>query len=162
MKKPDNRDNWETPDPLFSWLDSRFSFNIDAAATKKNAKCSRYVTETENTLAKVFSSADRVFCNPPYSLDMEFAEYLYDAYQDHGTSSLLLLPVRCDRIWWNHLRTSPGVRIEYYTGRIHFSNAGKGAFMYNCNFIFGFPEVKTVDPIDAGQFNVGGKGSATT
>lgn len=157
----DPRDSWRTPPKLFEWLNERFRFTLDAAATAENTLLPKFITEEQNLLRQIFAGAERIFCNPPYSQDKEFAEHLYGEFLQFGTPSMLLLPVRTDRLWWNRLRKAPGVRVEFYTGRIHFSGAGKGAFMYNCNFIFGFDDVPLVDPIDAGQFNENGKGGAT-
>lgn len=166
------RDDWTTPQKLFDWLDGRFQFNIDAAANKKNAKCSKFFSAKNSFLTNhsVVSTdtidldlGARIFCNPPYSLDREFAEVCYGLYQEFDIPSVLLLPVRSDRIWYNKLLNAKGVRSEPYTGRIHFGGSGKGAFMYNINVIIGFWDVKkTYKYIDAGQFNEGGKGSAKT
>lgn len=154
------RTDWETPPNLFKWLHKRFDFTLDAAASKKNALLPDYLTEEDNTLSYEFDRKERIFCNPPYDQDKEFAEHLFSQFELFGTQSVLLLPVRCDRVWWNRLRVSEGVRIEFYTGRIHFGGSNNGAFMYNCNFIFGFPKVPLVDPIDAGMFNKDFRGRA--
>lgn len=160
-KKPADRDDWQTTSALFTWLHSRFDFNIDAAACKESALLTQYLSKEEDTLSIFRPNPNwRVFCNPPYSLVKEFTEHLWLWWYNYGVPSVILSPVRSDRIWWNHFRTTPGVRTEFYTGRIHFSNAGKGAFMYNMNFIFGYPEVEHEDPIDASIFNVGCRGGA--
>lgn len=158
------RDDWTTPQKLFNWLDSRFRFNLDAAASKKSTKCEQYYNARENFLAERSKPASfaRIFCNPPYSLDKEFAEKCHQLYLDYGISSLLLLPVRSDRVWYQELLHSKNVRDEPYTGRIHFGGSGKGAFMYNINVIIGFKETPTLKYIDAGEFNDKGRGSATT
>jgi site-specific DNA-methyltransferase (adenine-specific) len=162
-------DNWTTPQPLYDWLHERCNFNVDAAASKKNTKCKRFYSKENsfldipidklgNHLVKIKA---RIFCNPPYSLDMEFAQRLRYLAATYSIPSYILLPQRCDRIWFQQFRNSKIVKEEPFTGRIHFGNAGKGAFMYSVGMFVGFKDVKVRKWIDAGQFNEGGKGGAT-
>jgi len=90
----------------------------------------------------------------------EFVETLLALNLNYGIPAYILLPQRCDRIWFQDLLHTKGVRDEPFTGRIHFGNAKAGAFMYNLGVILGFKEVKLLPYLDAGQFNKGGKGSA--
>lgn len=160
------RDDWETPKKLFNYLDGRFDFNIDAAASKENKLCRKFYSQEKSLfnagkeITKRTNS--RIFCNPPYSMAKEFSEFCFLLYKLYQIPSYLLLPVRSDRVWYQQLLNSPHVRDEPYTGRIHFGGSGKGAFMYNIGVVIGFKEVKTEKYIDAGQFNDGGKGSAGT
>lgn len=162
--KPLDRNEWQTPIRLFDWLHHgrQFNFTHDAAATDKNACCSEYNTKERSLFDELPAPNSRIFCNPPYDQARKFAEYIYEFCRNGDHQALLLLPVRSDRVWWNELKNAPGVRHEFYTGRIHFSGAGTGAFMYNVNFIFGFDEIESRPYIDAGQFNEGGKGGART
>lgn len=57
---------------------------------------------------------------------------------------------------------SPGVRTCYLTGRVHFGGSGKGAFMYNVLFIYGFKDIHFPVWISAGDFNDEGRGAART
>lgn len=45
-----NSDEWETPQDLFDQLDAEFHFDIDACATKDNAKCENFWTKEDNAL----------------------------------------------------------------------------------------------------------------
>lgn len=56
---------WSTPQDVFDKLNTEFSFTLDPAATKNNAKCARFYTEKEDGLAQDWKG-ERVFCNPPY------------------------------------------------------------------------------------------------
>lgn len=40
---------WETPQKLFDKLNAIFNFEIDLAATNKNAKCNKYYTIDDNS-----------------------------------------------------------------------------------------------------------------
>ncbi len=158
-------DNWTTPPLLFKYLNEKCKFNIDAAASAKNTKCKKFFSKKDSFLK--FAPYDarkhwRIFCNPPYSLDRDFAERCYEMYCESGTQSVLLLPTRSDRIWYNRFRNAQDVREIPFTGRIHFGNAKGGAFMYSVLFVIGFKLLKFPKWLDAGQFNKGNKGSATT
>ncbi len=160
-------DEWTTPKPLVEYLHKRFKFNVDAAATAKNNCFEEYFSKKRSFLSwgeKELSRFDgaSVWCNPPYSMAKEFAEECLKLYVHYGVSSYLLLPVRSDRLWYQQLLHSQHVRDEPFTGRIHFGKAKGSAFMYNIGVVIGFKATPTVEFIDAGQFNVKGRGSATS
>lgn len=46
------KQDWCTPKEFFDVLDAEFHFTLDAAATKKNAKCSAYFTPEDDALKK--------------------------------------------------------------------------------------------------------------
>lgn len=165
--KPIDRDLWETPDSLFEFLHNRFNFTIDAAANEENKKLERYTSDalSDPTYYQEYQQVshdeyeiigvDRVFCNPPYSKCREFVTFFQKLWDGYRVPSLLLIPVRSDRLWWNDARKYPDCRFEFYTGRLKFSESKTSAFMYSMNLIFGFEEVEAVDPIDASLFGGG-------
>lgn len=134
-----SNDNWTTPDWLFRYLNSRFHFALDAAATKENAKCKRFYDEQSNGLESPWDSFGWTFCNPPYS---EVGEWVHKAFEEflvYSRRSLLLVPVRSDQTWWHEIVINPeGVcDVEWYLGRISFGNSKGSAWMYNVNLVFG-------------------------
>lgn len=162
-------DEWTTPPKLYDWLHKKCKFNVDAAATEKNTKCKKFFSKKNSFLecaSKEAKASWRIFVNPPYSMDSLFANLCYFLYKysgiHSGIPSVILLPVRSDRIWYNRLSNLSGVRVIPFTGRIHFGNAKGGAFMYSVLFVIGFKDVDFPKYLDAGQFNKNGKGSATT
>lgn len=46
------KQDWCTPKEFFDVLDAEFHFTLDAAAKKKNAKCSAYFTPEDDALKK--------------------------------------------------------------------------------------------------------------
>lgn len=56
---------WETPAWLFEALNRVFSFSLDAAASRENAKCKKYYTLSQSGLTNPWS--DITFCNPPFN-----------------------------------------------------------------------------------------------
>ena len=63
------REDWGTPQWLFSVLDSIFHFEIDLAANECNAKCNSYISEDYNffKVYKTLKGSPWKWCNPPYS-----------------------------------------------------------------------------------------------
>ena len=63
-----NKGVWPTPDWLFAPLHARHRFDLDAAASKSNAKCRRFFSEQQNALTRAWKA--RCFWNnPPYGCE---------------------------------------------------------------------------------------------
>jgi phage N-6-adenine-methyltransferase len=86
-------DIYETPGPLFAWLNAKFGpFEWDVAASKHNAKCAKYLTESDNALALPW--VGRWFCNPPYS-EIASKGWIEKARTESAKHpGIMLLPVR--------------------------------------------------------------------
>lgn len=153
------RDDWETPQKLFDYLDSVFDFTLDAAASKENAKCDKYYDERADGLTKPWDRS--TFCNPPYSKDREFAVKADIEWRTVANCSCLVLPVRSDRLWFQRLLHVGNVKTCWITGRLHFGGSDKAAFMYSILFYW-HPEQVLPLYMQAGQFNDSGKGDART
>lgn len=94
-KTPVNeRDEWRTPPWLFEWLDDRFDFHIDLAATPENALCSSFRTKGHSALEETwheFDHATRGWCNPPYSnIDPWVEKAIHE--QQHGFLTVMVFP----------------------------------------------------------------------
>ncbi|MDU2110007.1 MAG: DNA N-6-adenine-methyltransferase [Peptoniphilus lacydonensis] len=44
------KDDWETPQKLFDELNEKYQFDIDVAASARNAKLPKYFTKEDNAL----------------------------------------------------------------------------------------------------------------
>lgn len=136
------KDDWGTPPEIFNPLNAEFSFQLDAAATLFNRKCSNYfgpdhlIAERRDGLAQEWSSfAGPVWVNPPYSRGLQ-AEFVWKAEEQRlrGVTSVMLLPARTDTrafhgvIWdrFSH-RPHPGIEVRFLKGRIKFVGAPAGA-----------------------------------
>ena len=69
-----SRDEWQTPDSLFSRLNKQYSFSFDCCATKENAKCLGYSSD--------FLSVERVdgcpsWMNLPFSKASAMFEHFF-------------------------------------------------------------------------------------
>src|SRR5271170_7967609 len=86
-----NNDSWETPWELYNLLDTLFHFELDAAATKENAKCKNFYTIQDNGLFQLWKKAS--FCNPPFS---NVDQWVKKAWQEskRGNTCVILIPAR--------------------------------------------------------------------
>jgi len=106
-------DEYSTPRPLFDALLQRYGpFDLDAAATKRNAKCGLYFTKKHNALVvsaqhgwgKMCVAPPRVWLNPPYSRGM-LEKFLRASRREvvDGSSGLVccLVPGHTAEGWWH-------------------------------------------------------------
>ena len=52
--------DWCTPQDFFNELDAEFHFTLDAGATDKSAKCSKYYTPEADGLKSSWGGGDRI------------------------------------------------------------------------------------------------------
>ncbi len=111
-----------TPQDFFEYLNKEFSFVLDAAATKKSAKCQMYYTPETDGLESPWNIADgAVFCNPPYG--REIGKWVRKAYEEaqRGTTVVLLIPARTDTTYF-HEYIYGKAEIRFVRGRLHFTD----------------------------------------
>lgn len=53
-------DEWTTPDDFFKELDKEFNFNLDAAASDENHKCSNYFTMQQDGLTQKWGGVSSI------------------------------------------------------------------------------------------------------
>jgi hypothetical protein len=116
-------DDRETPPCVWVPLDAEFRFTLDAAASVTNHKCPRYCTLGGYYIGKQLIreaggdgltlpwSAERVWCNPPYSGLRPWVERAWD--ENAAEAVVLLLPNnRSEQPFWQRLiepyRDRPG------------------------------------------------------
>lgn len=101
---------WETPADIYGFLQGWFlpageSFDLDAAATKENAKCKRYYDREQNGLLHPWNG--NVFVNPPYGRGKLTEKWVRKAMKemDAGNPEVIvaLLPSRTDTVWFHEL-----------------------------------------------------------
>lgn len=127
-----DKDEWETPRPLFDLLDSEFNFTVDVCALPENAKCSAYFTPEDNGLAQQWRGA--CWMNPPYG--NEIGKWVRKAYRSamSGATVVCLVPARTDtRWWWNYCIKG---EVRFLKGRLKFGNAENSAPFPSAVIIF--------------------------
>jgi phage N-6-adenine-methyltransferase len=121
------RHDWRTPRSLFDKLDEEFRFGLDAAASSGNALCSRYLSESDNSLE--FGWGDlgvtSVWLNPPYGRGIHL--WVSKAIEEsrRGMVVVMLLFACTDTKWWIDIwRHSSEIR--FISGRLKFLNPEGG------------------------------------
>lgn len=126
------RDCAGTPDTLFSKLAKRFSFDLDACATRENAKCKLYYSPKEDGLVQSWIGDGWTYCNPPYSNIEPWVNKAIQSARD-GASSVLLLPNDTSTAWFRRCYDSAseiwfliGPRVQFVApkGLTYSTNTG--------------------------------------
>lgn len=131
------KDDWETPDDLFSLYDGNFHFVLDAAANADNHKCDRWYGPDgvhSDALAVNWPLEEgNIWLNPPYSrgLQSQFVEralsqcYLQGDRSNHHV--VCLLPARTDTKLFHDVILASGAKVEFLRGRIKFKGGSSCA-----------------------------------
>ena len=121
-------DDWYTPQYIIDDVCEVYGlgwFELDACASKENAKADTFYTKEENGLSKDWSQYDSVWCNPPYG--KEIGKWIKKAYEESmkGAWVCMLIPSRTDTKWW-HDYVMKG-DITFIKGRIKFGGSKNSA-----------------------------------
>lgn len=128
-----NSDEWATPKWLFEWLNKRFHFTVDAAATREN---SLYEDCFTNGLEASWKG-ERVFVNPPYSNILAWMQKCANEASNGCELICALVPVRTDTRWWHNYVQSADL-VHFIKGRLKFGDgAGTAPFPSALLFWFG-------------------------
>lgn len=106
------KDSWQTPLWLFDALDLEFGFWLDAAASKSNALCAKYLTEEDNALGCEWKSAGAIWCNPPYSKIGPWVTKAAEQSERQVQTVVMLVPEDMSVGWFSDaLKTVDEVRV---------------------------------------------------
>lgn len=118
------KDEWQTPLWLYLLLDNEFKFNLDAAATPKNALCQDYFCDhrkypTALGDGLISSWWGNVFVNPPYSQLKKWVEKSYiEVQKGNANNVVMLVAARTDtQAWWKYIRFG---EVRFLPGRIKY------------------------------------------
>lgn len=115
-------DTWETPDYFFNLLNQEFHFTLDAAASKKNAKCDKFFDKKSNGLIQNWEG-ETVFVNPPFGYIEEWVLKCYEEGKKEKTTVVLIIPSRTDTAYW-HDFIMEASEIRFCKGRVNFWRNG--------------------------------------
>lgn len=125
-----DKQDWETPQQLFSKLNEKYHFNWDLAANDVNHKCDHYITPEQDSLQVDWSLLDGwLFLNPPYGRDMKkwIRKAYLSAIAKKNGGIVLVIPSRTGTSYW-HDYIFGKAEIEFLRGRLHFEfNGNPGA-----------------------------------
>lgn len=128
-------DNWETPHDLFDRYNSRYHFNLDAAASEDNKKCDKFFSVADDGLSQDWSGCN-VWMNPPYGREIgRWVQKAYEESQKPNTIVVCLLPARVDTRWF-HDYCSKG-EITFLKGRLKFGHSKNSAPFPSMIVVFG-------------------------
>ncbi len=118
--------DWATPESFYDLLNEAFGpFALDAAASRKNAKCSVYFNRKDNALEQPWKGA--VFCNPPYGRGID--EWIWKGFgesmQFYNDLVVMLLPARTDLKVFHDCILPCAAAVLFVRGRIQFKLPGK-------------------------------------
>lgn len=112
--------DWCTPQPFFDELNKEFHFNLDAAATAKNAKCEQFFTPETDGLSKSWGGYN-VFCNPPYGRALgQWVAKGYEESQKPNTVVVMLIPARTDTAYFHDYIFGKADEVRFLRGRLKF------------------------------------------
>jgi len=111
------RDDWMTPPALFTPLNERFGFTIDAAASSGNHLLPRFWNAEDDAISKDWSG-ERVFCNPPFSLKGRFAQKA--ATSDAVVVAMVLPALGLEQKWVHDWVIPYASEIIVLRGRVRF------------------------------------------
>ena len=114
---------WATPQNFFDELNQEFKFTLDPCATKQNAKCSKYYTQTDNGLSESWDN-ETVFCNPPYG--REIKHWVKKASEAVGGVVVMLVPARTDTSYFHDYIYNKS-EIRFIRGRLKFGDSKNSA-----------------------------------
>jgi phage N-6-adenine-methyltransferase len=116
-------DNWGTPPEFFNICNEEFNYELDAAASKENTLCPRYIDEQMNALVTPWD-AKSVWCNPPYSMLPAFIKRGYEQHVEHKNLVTVLVPAYTDPKYWSDY-VMKAHEIRFLKGRLQYLENGK-------------------------------------
>jgi site-specific DNA-methyltransferase (adenine-specific) len=140
------RDDWATAQLFYERLDEEFIFDLDAAASARNAKCPRFLTLQENALVCTWPGLS-TFINPPYGrggVGKWFRKMELEIEQGEPETIVSLTAARTDTRWFSDIVWPKADEVRFVKGRIIFELDGEP--LWNATF----PALVTVfrkDPI---------------
>ena len=131
-------DDWATPQEFFDQVASVYGpFDLDVCASPENAKCDRFLTKDDDSLAQAW--AGRCWMNPPYGRKIgRWVEKAVSEMQRGGVTVVCLLPARTDTAWW-HKWVIPHGHIEFIQGRLKFGGGVNSAPFPSALVVFSAP-----------------------
>jgi site-specific DNA-methyltransferase (adenine-specific) len=120
---------WTTPPDFFAHLNRLFGpFTLDAAASRENACCPKFLDKKIDALSVNWPGV--VYLNPPYGREIglwiEKARWEAHAYAGRATRVVCLVPARTDTKWW-HEHIVLANMVLFLRGRLKFGGAATSA-----------------------------------
>ena len=120
----DPHQEWETQNNFFDLVNKEFKFQLDAAATKENTKCGRFITPQTDALkcdTWISRSVRRVWLNPGFGDLGPWMERAYYEAQKHEEAIVVVMSIISSSAnWWmdwaikaSEIRLIGGKRLQF-------------------------------------------------
>lgn len=116
------KDLWQTPKFLFDYYDKRFGFTCDVAASKENALCDNFISESEDSLDYDVDWGVSNWLNPPFSKIEPWIAKAVTRMIAHDDLTVMLLPADTS-VKWFKLAFENCTECHFISGRLSFINA---------------------------------------
>lgn len=129
-----NTDEWATPVELFEFLNEKFNFTIDLAATRENALVQQYMDKEIDALKQTWKGQTG-FLNYPFSLGYRFVEKAWiEVFGDCDLSTkvVMLAPVRTSNKEWARFILPSASEITFIDGRLKYGGCTNSAPFPSC------------------------------
>ena len=142
------RQDWPTPDDLFSQINNEFGFTLDVAASAENAKCTNFIDKDADAMV-VDWGRNVCWLNPPYGASGKYTlkRWVERAQEqaNKGATVVMLIPARTNTEWF-HTICLAKCEVRFLRGRPKFGNATHGLPQPLCLIIMRPP---MIDPARA-------------
>lgn len=121
------KQQWETPDELFDYLNLIYNFDLDLAGDSTNTKCKKFYSKEDNALSKEWKGV--CWLNPPYgekkSKLSDWIKKSFDESNKKNCMVVMLIPARTNTNWW-HDYCMKSEEVLFIKGRPKFKGCVHG------------------------------------
>jgi len=120
---------YETPKEIFNPLKEEFDLQLDVCASKLNHKLDNYFTKEQDALTKNWNGFGNFWMNPPFGRQIK--NWVIKAYEESqkGVTGVLILPVRCNTLWWHKYIIDTKAEVRFLKGEIKFNDCERGLWL---------------------------------
>jgi len=116
------RQDWETPESIFSPLNDEFGFTLDVCASVLNKKCKLFYSIEDDGFNKEWVGS--CWMNPPFGEQGKWVKKAYDESKKDNCLVVALLPARTNTVWWH--KYCKDAEVRFILGRPKFVGAKYG------------------------------------
>lgn len=119
---------YETPNEIFEPLQKEFDLQLDVCATHENHKCKKFMTKEIDGLKQAWN--ENFWMNPPFGREIKkWVQRAYEQSEKHNVTGVLLLPVRCNTLWWHKYIIDTKAEVRFLKGEIKFNDCERGLWL---------------------------------
>lgn len=126
-----DKDSLQTPQFIFDWLNEKYKFHVDLAASKSNHLCEIWSDNSLSDRSWAFEYGRNGFCNPPYSNIDPFVNKSISEADTGWFTSVFLIPDFNGEARFTQI-SKHATTIIHLIGRVSFIRPDNGK-QYKCN-----------------------------